>query len=51
MQEIRGNNGKSAYSNHILNMGRTYGKITDTMELIEVEKKGKHSNILEKYHI
>jgi hypothetical protein len=45
------NNSKSGYSNHILNIGHSYGSITDTMEIIKIERNGKHLNRLEKYHI
>jgi hypothetical protein len=48
---IRNNNGNLGYSNHILNTGHAYGSITNTMKVIETEKKGKHVNTLEKYHI
>jgi hypothetical protein len=51
IQAIRSNNGKSGYLNHILNTGHTYGNITDTMEIINTEKSGKHINTLERYHI
>jgi hypothetical protein len=49
-QAIRNNSGNSGYSNHILNTGHTYGTITDTMDIIKTEKKGKYLNTLEKYH-
>jgi hypothetical protein len=39
------------YANHILNTGHTYGIITDTMEIVEKERKGKRLNTLERYHI
>jgi hypothetical protein len=45
------NNSKSGYSNHILNIGHSYRNITDTMEIIKIERKGKHLNTLEIYHI
>jgi hypothetical protein len=32
-------------------MGHINGSISDTMEFIKAEKKGKHLNTLEKYHI
>jgi hypothetical protein len=32
-------------------MGHRYGNITDTIDIIKTEKKGKHLNTLEKYHI
>jgi hypothetical protein len=35
----------------MLNTGHAYGSITDTMEIIQIDKKGKHLNTLEKYHI
>jgi hypothetical protein len=50
-QAIRSKNGNSRYSKHILNTGHTYGTITDTVDIIKVEKKEKHLNTLEKYHI
>jgi hypothetical protein len=51
IQAIRDNSSNSGYSNHILNTGHAYGSITDTTEVIKTEKKEKHLNILEKYHI
>jgi hypothetical protein len=45
------NIGNSGYSNHILNMGHTYGTITDTMHVIRTERKGRPLNTLEKYYI
>jgi hypothetical protein len=38
-------------SNHILNPGHSYGSITDTMEIMKIERKRKHLNALDKYHI
>jgi hypothetical protein len=40
------NNGKSGYSNHILNTGHAYGSIADTIKIIEIKKKVKHLNTL-----
>jgi hypothetical protein len=51
IQAIRNNNSNSGYSNHILNTERTYGSITDIMKVIIIQKKGKHLNTQEKYHI
>jgi hypothetical protein len=51
IQAIRNNNCNSGYSNHIFNTGRACGSITDTMKVIKIEKKGKHLNTQEKYHI
>jgi hypothetical protein len=48
---IRNNHSNSGYSNHILNTGHKYGTISDTMDVIRTEKKGKHLNTLERYHI
>jgi hypothetical protein len=39
--ENRNNNGNSGYSNHILSTECTYGSITDTMNIIKTEEKGK----------
>jgi hypothetical protein len=39
---IRSNNGKSGYWNHILNTEHTYGTITDPMDVITTERKGRH---------
>jgi hypothetical protein len=35
----------------MLNTGQTYRNIADTMKVLKTEKKGKHLNTLEKYHI
>jgi hypothetical protein len=51
IQAIRNNTSNSGYSNQILNTGRAYGTITDTMAIIKTGRKGKHLNTLEKYHI
>jgi hypothetical protein len=51
IRDIRSNNINSGYPNHILNTGHAYGSITDTMRAIRTERKGKHLNTLEKYHI
>jgi hypothetical protein len=48
---VRSNNDNSGYSNHILNMGHTYGTVTDTMDVIRTGRKGRHFNTLDKYHI
>jgi hypothetical protein len=48
---IRNNDSNSGYSNHILNTGQKYGTIADTMGIIKTHRKGKHLNILEKYHM
>jgi hypothetical protein len=51
IHDIRSNNGKSGYSNHILNTGHAYGVMTDTMDVITTGRKGKHLNTLERYNI
>jgi hypothetical protein len=43
MQAIRNNN-NSGYSNHILNTGHKCGNVTDTMDIISTQRKGKHLN-------
>jgi hypothetical protein len=35
----------------MLNTGHAYGSMTNTMKVLKTEKKGKHLNTLEKYHI
>jgi hypothetical protein len=51
IRDIKNNNSKSGYSNHILNTGHSYGNVTDALEIIKIERKGKHLNTLERYHI
>jgi hypothetical protein len=51
IRDIKNNSSKSGYSNHILNTGHLYGNITDTMEIIKIERKGEHLNTLERYHV
>jgi hypothetical protein len=51
IRAIRSNSSNSGYSNHILNTGHTYGTITGTVDVIRTGRKGRHLNILEKYHI
>jgi hypothetical protein len=50
-KQIVNNNSNSGYSNHILSTRHAYECITDTTNIIKTEEKGKHINILEKYHI
>jgi hypothetical protein len=51
MQVVTNNNSNSGYSNHIINIGRKYGTITDTIDIMRTHRKRKHLNTLEKYHI
>jgi hypothetical protein len=39
IHDIRSNNSNTGYSNHVLNIGHTYGTITDTMEIKQQGKK------------
>jgi hypothetical protein len=45
---IRSNNSNLGYSNHTLNTGRTYGTITDTMDVISTGREGRSLNTLKK---
>jgi hypothetical protein len=49
--DIRTNNSNTLYANHILNTGHSYGTITDTMEIMKTESKGRYLNTLERYYI
>jgi hypothetical protein len=49
IQAIRNNNGNSRYSKHILNMGHSYGSVTNMMKVLKTQRKGKHLNTLERY--
>jgi hypothetical protein len=51
IRSIRNNKDTTGYTHHILNTGHSYGPIDDTMEIVTILKKGKHSNTMEKYHI
>jgi hypothetical protein len=51
IQAIRNNNGNSGYSKHILNMGHTYGSVSNTMKVLKMQRKGKHLITLERYYI
>jgi hypothetical protein len=43
IQAIRSNNSNSRYSNHMLNMGHTYGSIANTMKVLKTREKRKTS--------
>jgi hypothetical protein len=51
IQAIRNNNGNLGYSNHVLNREQVHGSITNIVKALKAEKKLKHLNTLEKYHI
>jgi hypothetical protein len=48
---IRNSSSNSGYSKHFMNTGHTYGKITDTMNIIRTGRKGRPLNTLKKYRI
>jgi hypothetical protein len=45
------NNSNTGYANHILYTGHSYGTITDTMEVMKTEWKGRYLKTLERYYI
>jgi hypothetical protein len=51
IQSVSSNNPNSKYSQHILDTQHTYGPITDIMEVLQFEKKGKLMNAWERFHI
>jgi hypothetical protein len=51
IRAIKYNSDASTYAQHILNNGHTYGNIHDTMDILKIIQKGRHMNILEKFHI
>jgi hypothetical protein len=48
---IRYNSCNFRYSSRVLDTGRTYDIITDTIDFMRTERKGRHLKTLEKYHI
>jgi hypothetical protein len=44
IQAVRNNNSNSGYLNHILNTGHKYRTITDTMDIIRTQRKGRPLN-------
>jgi hypothetical protein len=51
IRAIRYNKESSGYAQHILNTDHSYGNIEDTMDIIKIERKGKHLDTLETFHI
>jgi hypothetical protein len=51
VKDIKSNKEKMGYSHHILNTGRAFGKLEDTLEILRLQRKGLHLNTLEKFHI
>jgi hypothetical protein len=51
IRAIKYNRETSGYAKHILRSGHSYGNMEDTMDVIKVERKGKHLDTLERFHI
>jgi hypothetical protein len=51
IQAIKSNNSTSRYAQHILESQHAYGPITDTMEILHLNKKGQLMNTWERFHI
>jgi hypothetical protein len=51
IQDIRNNRTKTGYSQHITNTGHEYGNIENTLNILNVQKKGAFLNTLEKFQI
>jgi hypothetical protein len=51
IHSIRTNNTNTKYAEHILDTQHTYGPITDTMDTLHIEKKGRLMNTWEKFYI
>jgi hypothetical protein len=51
IRAIKHNSDTSTYAQHILINVHTNGNINDTMDIIKITQKGRHMNILEKFHI
>jgi hypothetical protein len=51
IQDIRNNRTNTGYSQHIINTGHEYGNIENTLNILNVQKKGAFLNTLEKFHI
>jgi cell fate (sporulation/competence/biofilm development) regulator YlbF (YheA/YmcA/DUF963 family) len=51
VQTIKYNRDTSTYAQHTVNTGHTYGNMQDTMEIIQVARKGRHMNNIEKCHM
>jgi hypothetical protein len=47
----KNNGSNSGYSSHILNMGHSNGNVVDKIKIITIERRGKHLNTLQVYHI
>jgi hypothetical protein len=48
---IKHNKDTSTYAQHILDTGHAHGSIQDVMEVIQVTKKGRYMNSIERFHM
>jgi len=44
-------NNKPKLAQHVIDEGQAFGPMTDIMDIIHIEKKGRMSHTLEKYYI
>jgi hypothetical protein len=51
IRDIRFNQIKSKYVQHILDFNHEYGTIENTMEIIRTAQKGKYLDVLERFHV
>jgi hypothetical protein len=49
IREIRHNEPKTGYAQHILNTGHEYGNLDHTMDVVEQQHKGPYLDTIEKY--
>jgi hypothetical protein len=50
-RELKTNGQKSKYAQHILDTIHNYDTVEKTMQILQIEKKGRMLNVLESYHI
>jgi hypothetical protein len=51
MNAIKHNKDTSTYAQHISNTGHAYGNMQDVMEVIQIGRKGRYMNSMERFHI
>jgi hypothetical protein len=51
IQDIRNNRTKIGYSQHVINTGHEYNNVENTLNVLNIQKKGAFLNTLEKFHI
>jgi hypothetical protein len=51
IRAIKYSKDRSTYAQHIFIAGHAYGNIQGTMKIIQIPRKGRHTNNLGKYHI